>query len=756
LEPLPQSACEQLMSDHGVSAHRRNELLGVAGGNPFYVHQLAIGTAGVEWMSGVGGSPIVVPRPVLDSLAAEVSALSDVARSLAQVCAAVGEPVDAEFLCEVTSLDRDATLRGLDELVACDLLRRDVHGFAFRHPLVREAVYSLAPPSAVLSAHAEIARVLERRGSGPGRLAVHLAHSAQRGDQRAVSLLSAAAREVGGHAPQTAARWVELALGLVADSEREVRLSLLEEQGSHLAASGNLGAAVEKLDDALRNTPTGEHERRARLIAQRASIQRWLGALAGASESLARELAQLPLDAAAPRAELLLELAIGALDARDYSTTGSRAMEAIEAADRAGDPALAATAAAVRTLGCLRSVNLTDVEGVWREASTRLRALTTPQLTGRLDALLFGALNHLYATRFDEALSLTEQGLELARQSGQVRHVAAFTMMLSIPLQFLGRIPESLEAADSAIELARLLRNPHFLVQALWVRASVSRWSGDFEAGLKHGHERSELRSEYAPSLFLPLEDPGGTLGYLTAHAINPGKGLRMMVAEMGGTSLKRLGPSDRFLAWLCLTEVALEAGDEAAVEGWVKEMEAAAAPLPRGLASGWAKRARARLELARKRPQEALIHARAALEDAHEVGLMPEIAAVQILIGQAQSELEQRDEAIVALRTANDMLDGSGCVRLQDQCMQTLRSIGYDALPRHGSQPAALTGLTSRETELAQLVTAGLTNRKIADSLFISEKTVESHLRNIFRKLGVGSRLALARVVEAEAGQPD
>ena len=86
------------------------------------------------------------------------------------------------------------------------------------------------------------------------------------------------------------------------------------------------------------------------------------------------------------------------------------------------------------------------------------------------------------------------------------------------------------------------------------------------------------------------------------------------------------------------------------------------------------------------------------------------------------------------------------------------LRKLGARAEPR-GPATAGDSGieaLTKRELEIAGLVTDRLTNREIAAALFLSDKTVESHVRNIFHKLGVSSRVDIARAIERERRQGD
>ena len=91
--------------------------------------------------------------------------------------------------------------------------------------------------------------------------------------------------------------------------------------------------------------------------------------------------------------------------------------------------------------------------------------------------------------------------------------------------------------------------------------------------------------------------------------------------------------------------------------------------------------------------------------------------------------------------------------MRARDQARRELRKLGARAEVRGpaAGDDAGVGSLTSREREIAELVTDRKTNREIAEQLFLSGKTIESHLRNIFVKLGVSSRVEVARAVERE-----
>ena len=129
-------------------------------------------------------------------------------------------------------------------------------------------------------------------------------------------------------------------------------------------------------------------------------------------------------------------------------------------------------------------------------------------------------------------------------------------------------------------------------------------------------------------------------------------------------------------------------------------------------------------------------------------LGLAVESARGRILAGRALAAAGDRDAAAEQLRAAEGLLVDAPASHLRAEAVRELRRIGrrVNRAGRAGRADAAgLAALTAREREIAQLVAGGLTNRAVAERLFLSEKTIESHLAGAFVKLGVSSRQALA-----------
>jgi DNA-binding CsgD family transcriptional regulator len=104
----------------------------------------------------------------------------------------------------------------------------------------------------------------------------------------------------------------------------------------------------------------------------------------------------------------------------------------------------------------------------------------------------------------------------------------------------------------------------------------------------------------------------------------------------------------------------------------------------------------------------------------------------------------------VPVLKRAEEELAGYGADRLRAEAVRDLRRLGVRVAgrQRRGAAGEGLATLSGREREIAELVALGHTNREIAAQLFVSEKTVEGHLRNVFAKLDVSARAAVAEIV--------
>jgi DNA-binding NarL/FixJ family response regulator len=144
--------------------------------------------------------------------------------------------------------------------------------------------------------------------------------------------------------------------------------------------------------------------------------------------------------------------------------------------------------------------------------------------------------------------------------------------------------------------------------------------------------------------------------------------------------------------------------------------------------------------------------HAFASAAAAESVGAAVEAALSRTVAGAALARAGDKDGAVRELLRAAEELGNHGAIRDRDATELALRNLGHRIHRR--SQPGntderGIAALTARELEVARLVVDRKTNPEIGTALFLSTKTIETHMRNMFRKLGVNSRVELAREVE-------
>jgi DNA-binding NarL/FixJ family response regulator len=728
------------------------------GGNPFYLEQLARGSGSATLaapVSGAGDDGVGVPRAVAASLAEELTALSATERRLLEAAAVAGEPFEPDLAATIAELPAADGLAALDALLARDLLRPTTvpRRFVFRHPLVRTAVYESAPGGWRLAAHARAAAELAARGAGPGERAHHVEQSAEQGNEEAIQLLLEAGAAAATRAPAVAARWFRAALRLLhaADGERQVdvRVAL----ASALRAVGELEQVRATLLEAIELLPESARERSVELTALCAATEHWLGRHEDAHQRLARAWNDLPDRSTAAAAALQIELAIDGLYELDFERTATMGRDAVATARALGDRALIAAAASALCLGETVAGHIAIARELREEARAEVDGLTDAELAPRLEALYYLGWAETYLERYDEAVAHLERGMEITRATGDGRLLVPMLLGKNYPFEMQGRLAEATECCQRALEAARLAASPHQLYRALFEQGWTLYFAGDLDGAIAAFEESLQFDRRLAGGT-IPNGGggPGWGLGVAWFDAGDVDRG-RKILLELVGEDVARTMPVERCFDWESLTLVELAAGQTEAADAYARRAEEDAVRLGLQLPAALAGRARAAVLLAGGKPTEAAREAARSAEAAAAVGAQLHAALSRSLQGRALTAAGVRDEAIVVLRQAEHELDECGSLRVRDETRRELRRLGARAETR--GQAAAggsgLASLTKRELEIATLATDRKTNREIAAELFLSGKTVESHMRNIFTKLGVSSRVEVARAVEQQ-----
>ena len=632
-------------------------------------------------------------------------------------------------------LDEAAALAGVDVEtaagVADTLVRESVFaaapGLAFAHPIVRSAVYADIGPKERARAHSRAAQLLHAAGTPIERVAAHLMRTEPARDHQIVKLLRAAAAAVRAQgAPDIAGDYLRRALAEPPD--HAVRAEVLLELGRAEASVANPDS-VAHLNEAYALAPDVRTRTDAALLSAVSffsfgSAGEAIARLAAVAEELAHEDADRALEVEAQLVALAMydpasaALHLARLDRFDESpaadSTGRRMMLCQLAFARLwrSEDGRRAAELAQRALadGLLLAERGTDSPELgWAGAAITLTYADCLEPAARvLDAAIAQARER--GSRFGFALASClrselayRQGalhdaeaearasLSMMPPEGQLIRAASVSLLIRVLIE-----RGALHEAEAAFEAARVNQLPLQLpFSPLSSRGRIRLAGGDLEGGLADLHQVG--RNSETVGLRNPLLVPwrgDAALAHRERGELDAAWGLaeeELAAARAWGTP-GAIGAAQRLVGLL-------SSGDDAIA--MLHEAVDALAKSP------------ARLE-----------HARALVD-----------------LGAALLRAKRRADAREPLARGLDLAERSGATVLGRRAREELAAIG--ARPRR-AQLTGIDALTASERRVAEMAARGLGNTEIAQTLFVTRKTVEKHLSNAYTKLGVKSRSEL------------
>lgn len=708
----------------------------VTGGNPFYLRELLIALAELPTDDAAElarHARQLAPDAVIRSLRVRVGRLGPAASALARAVAILGDDVPlrrAAALAGLSATEAAAAADGLAEVAV--LLAREP--LRFVHPLVRHAIELDVPVSERASRHLEAARLLAREGVEAEHVAAHLLLGRAEGDPWAVDQLRAAAEiALARSAPRSAVRYLERALE--EPPTPVARPAAVAELGLAEAAAG-LPQAVERLEQAMSQVP--EPRRRAELALALGHTLYMQSDYERAAFAYDRGVSELDQPAGVQELALHDELQTG------YIATASLV------------PALHAASAA-------------------RSAVLLPRAMEGPRSHGQRLLLAQAAVHaSLHGEAADRVASLAGQAWDEGGLLAEEGAAGIGWSLVTGALCLSGELEACLEVTDAVVAEARRESLPLAFATASYVRAFPLLWQGEVSAAIAE-LERARDARRFGWRQFRRI-----AAGAYSLCLLETGDAERAEAVLTEDDPLEELRDLEDIFRRYVLARIRLvqnqagearelalsvgEAAEQAGVRmlGYAPWRELAAeACLVLGEGQRGLELARSAEELARA---TAVPHAHVralrvlgicqtgetalrTLRQAVELGeaLPPRLETVRALIelGAALRRANRRTAAREPLGRAADLAQRGGARVLFEQARIELGATG--ARPRREVLLSGPLSLTPSERRIAELAAGGQSNREIAQTLFVTPKTVEYHLRNAYRKLGIERRAQLA-----------
>ena len=688
-------------------------------GNPLALLELPRGLTATQLAGGFGlAEAQAMSGRIQESFVRRVTAVSDDARRLLLLAAA--EPVGDLLLLLRASEQLGIAVSAVD--AETDGLLALSERVTFRHPLVRSAVYRTAALQDRRAAHRALAAATDREFD-PDRRAWHLAEAAAGPDEQVASELERSAGRAqtrGGAA--AAAAFLQRAVALTADPARRADRALAAAQASIQAGSFD---AVLRLLATAETGPLDELQR-ARVNLLRGNVAFALGAATDAPPPLLEAARRLePLNV-----ELARETYLTAWGAAGMAGQGDVILE-IWAAVRALPPTSSAPGPLELLLEGMAQLTL---EGHAAAAPTLQRAAEALLEMPVEDALRWGwaAVGASTAVWDDEGMrAISARLVRLVRDAGVLAQLPLHLASLALSTSWTGDLAGVASLIAEAESVAAATGTAFAPFPLMRLRALQGR-----------AVEAAALISETIEHASFGGQGIAATNAYWAAAVLYNGLARYDEAARAA-----RQATSNTFEPWVSafalpeLVEAAVRVGDAQVAREALERLTATTLPSGTDFALGIEARCRALL----RSGADADILYREAIERLSRTRLRPELARAHLVYGEWLRREDRRVDAREQLRAAHETLVEIGMDAFAERARNELSATGETVRRRTAH---TRDDLTAQERQIARLARDGLSNPEIGARLFLSPRTVEWHLRNVFAKLDIRSRRDLASVL--------
>ena len=741
---LTERAVAELVADVVAAVPGPGLLAGISGaaGNPLFVTELLGALAQEGAIKAAGGraevAEVTLPPTLRLTILRRLSFLSEDTLQALRAASILGSSFTVTELSVTMARPALELSVVLAEGIAGRVLEEHGAVIRFRHDLIRDALYEDLPLSVRRGLHREAGRRLAQTGAPALQVAEQLARGAGQGDAEAIGWLTRAAREAAARSPDVAADLLERAAGLMAPADPG-RDRLLAERASSLMVSGRNADALAACRSLLDRDLDPQVDGPVRICLGRALLAQ------GQVRDALQELEQAGSSPAMPGAERAA--------ARAWAGFARMSLGDLDGAAASAEQARSAAAAAADHLTV--SVAMTTLARVSESRGHLRDALQITDEAMHLADESPGRLGHRYPIRAtrghilielgrpEEARSALGAGMRISEEIGVRWPLLLYQGFLALERFITGEWDDAIAELEASFELADEIQT--VVARAHAILSLISLHRNDLSRAEEAAGAAARDLARWGP-------------GYLTTWAAWP----RALIQEAGGEIGQALATMTG--AW-----------DMCARLGLALDYPAVGADLVRlALASGDIGRARdasaAVTEVAARNEVPwmtgAALRCQGLIEDDAEIlqaaagacagGSRPlGLALACEDAGAAFARQGRLDRARQLLDQALGIYERLGAARDLARAEATLREAGIRR-GRRGTRGRPQTGwasLTRAEHAVAGLVAEGLTNPQIGERLYISHRTVQTHLAHMFAKLDIATRAQLAADVTRHRG---